>query len=217
MFFDDVGLMSPKQVEGLAHLVASNRFDTWRAFTHAYLVVKHKEKLLDPFRKTGGRRIGIGIETGSQRSLDMINKRNGKKQSVEDHYEAVRIANDLGIAVDAFTMIYPWEDESDLRETTRLVEFVSKNKVNGIDIDGRPLLNHVDSTIMSPFQGTKFFDLIRLGKIPGVKIDLDLDPGTTFYKGNKGGSGWPYLETTLSRETHETEQKYRTSLRPKYR
>ncbi|XXK28247.1 B12-binding domain-containing radical SAM protein [Arenicellales bacterium nBUS_45] len=217
MFFDDVGLMSPKQVEKLSALVAARGFDTWRAFTHAYLVVKHKERLLNPFVKTGGRRIGLGIETGSQRSLDMINKRNGKSQSVSDHFEAIRVANDLGIAVDAFTMIYPWEDEEDLRETTKLVEFVASNKVNGIDIDGRPLMNHVDSTIMSPFQGTKFYDLIRLGKIPDVAIDLELDPGTTFYKGEKGGSGWPYLQTKLPKEEYEAAQKYRNSLRPKYR
>ena len=126
-------------------------------------------------------------------------------------------ASGLGIAVDAFTMIYPWEDEEDLRETTKLVEFVASNKVNGIDIDGRPLMNHVDSTIMSPFQGTKFYDLIRLGKIPDVAIDLELDPGTTFYKGEKGGSGWPYLQTKLPKEEYEAAQKYRNSLRPKYR
>ena len=123
----------------------------------------------------------------------------------------------LGIAVDAFTMICPWEDEKDLRETTKLVEFVANNEVKGVDIDGRPLLNHVDSTIMSPFQGTKFYDLMRIGEIPNVAIDLDLDPGTTFYKGNKGGSGWPYLESRLPKEVYESEQRYRNSFRPEYR
>ena len=39
----------------------------------------------------------MGLETGSQRSLDLINKRNGKKQFVEEHFEAVKIANDLGV------------------------------------------------------------------------------------------------------------------------
>ena len=76
MFFDDVGLMSPKQVQRLSGQVMQEGYDSWRAFTHAYLVVRHKEKLLQPFIKTGGKRVGIGIETGSQRSLDLINKRN---------------------------------------------------------------------------------------------------------------------------------------------
>ena len=217
MFFDDVGLMSPKQVEGLAKLISKHQFTTWRAFTHAYLVVRHKEKLLIPFRDTGGKRVGIGIETGSQRSLDLINKRNGKAQSVQDHFDAIMIANDLGIAVDAFTMIYPWEDESDLQATTTLVEFVAANKVNGVDIDGRPLKNHVDSTIMSPYQGTKFFDLMRLGKIPSVEINLSHDPGTMYYKGRDGGSGWPYLKTRLPQSEYEEVQRYRNSLRPSYR
>ena len=217
MFFDDVGLMSPKQVQRLSELVARHGFDTWRAFTHAYLVVKHKEKLLSPFLETGGKRVGIGIETGSQRSLDLINKRNGKKQQVEEHYEAIGIANALGIAVDAFTMIYPWEDESDLKDTTRLVEFVASNPVNGTDAFGRPLRNHVDSTIMSPYQGTKFFDLMRMQKIPDVELDLNLDPGHMYYKGQDGGSGWPYLKTRLPRSEYEAVQQYRNSLRPSYR
>lgn len=217
MFFDDVGLMSPKQVERLAETVSKYGFATWRAFTHAYLVVRHKEKLLKPFRETGGKRVGIGIETGSQKSLDLINKRNGKQQSVRDHFDAIAIANDMGIAVDAFTMIYPWEDEKDLKLTTELVEFVSSNPVNGVDAKGRPLKNHVDSTIMSPYQGTEFHSLMSDGKIAGVKLNPLADPGMLYYKGNDGGSGWPYLETRLPRRVYEEVQSYRNSLRPQYR
>jgi radical SAM superfamily enzyme YgiQ (UPF0313 family) len=209
--------MSPKQVERLSSLVAKYGFATWRAFTHAYLVVRHQSALLEPFKNTGGKRIGIGIETGSQRSLNMINKRNGKKQSVQEHFEAIAIANDLGIAVDAFTMIYPWEDHQDLEDTTKLVEFVANNKVNGIDAKGRHLRNHVDSAIMSPYQGTKFYELMSLGEIPGVRINPLTDPGTMYYKGMRGESGWPYEKTRLPRQEYETVQTYRNSLRPSYR
>ena len=217
MFFDDVGLMNPKQVEGLSDLVKKHNYTTWRAFTHAYLVVRFKEHLLAPFAESGGRRIGMGLETGSQRSLDLINKRNGKKQYVEEHIEAVKIANELGIAVDAFTMIYPWEDKQDLFETTEMVKIVAQNSVNGVDEKGRTMMNHVDSTIMTPYQGTKFFDMIQLGELPGVEIKKELDPGNLYYKGNNAGSGWPYLKSRLSREEYEEAQAYRNSLRPKYR
>ena len=217
MFFDDVGLMNPKQVEALSDLVKKHNYTTWRAFTHAYLVVRFKEHLLSPFAETGGRRIGMGLETGSQRSLDLINKRNGKKQYVEEHIEAVKIANDLGIAVDAFTMIYPWEDEQDLFDTTEMIESVAQNPVNGVDEKGRPMKNHVDSTIMTPYQGTQFFDMINLGKLPGVKMFPEIDPGNLYYKGNNAGSGWPYLKTRLPREQYEEAQSYRNSLRPEYR
>ena len=217
MFFDDVGLMNPKQVEGLSHLVHKHNYTTWRAFTHAYLVIRFKESLLAPFAETGGRRIGMGLETGSQRSLDMINKRNGKKQFVEEHIDAVKIANDLGIAVDAFTMIYPWEDEQDLIDTTEMVKQVAQNPVNGVDEKGRTMKNHVDSTIMTPFQGTQFFDMIQLGELPGVKMIPEIDPGNLYYKGNHAGSGWPYMKTRLPREQYEEAQAFRNSLRPKYR
>ena len=159
----------------------------------------------------------MGLETGSQRSLDMINKRNGKKQFVEEHIEAVKIANDLGIAVDAFTMIYPWEDEQDLIDTTEMVKQVAQNPVNGVDEKGRIMKNHVDSTIMTPYQGTQFFDMIQLGELPGVKMIPEIDPGSLYYKGNHAGSGWPYMKTRLPKEQYEEAQAFRNSLRPKYR
>jgi radical SAM superfamily enzyme YgiQ (UPF0313 family) len=217
MFFDDVGLMNPKQVKRLAELVHRYNYTTWRAFTHAYLVVRFKEHLLVPFVETGGRRIGMGLETGSQRSLDLINKRNGKKQLVQDHFHAIKIANDLGVAVDVFTMIYPWEDEQDLRDTTEMVKQIAQNPVNGVDEIGRPMKNHVDSTIMMPFQGTAFFDMIQRGELPGVEMIPEIDPGTLFYKGNYGGSGWVYLKTRLPREQYEEAQAVRNALRPPYR
>jgi radical SAM superfamily enzyme YgiQ (UPF0313 family) len=217
MFFDDVGLMNPRQVRRLSTLVNKYKFDSWRAFTHAYLVKKFGEELLRPFIETGGKRVGIGLETGSQRSMDLINKRNGKRQLVSEHYEAVRAANKLGVAVDAFTMIFPWEDEEDLRLTTELIEFVACNKVEGKDGRGRPMYNHVDSTIMTPFQGTKFLDMIKLGKLPDVEVDEFIDPGRLYYKGVLGGSGWPYRRTRLSRERYIEAQMYRNSFRPEYR
>jgi radical SAM superfamily enzyme YgiQ (UPF0313 family) len=147
----------------------------------------------------------------------MINKRNGKQQFVEEHIEAVKIANELGIAVDAFTMIYPWEDEQDLIDTTEMVKHIAQNPVKGVDEKGRTMKNHVDSTIMTPFQGTQFFDMIQLGELPGVKMIPEIAPGNLYYKGNQAGSGWPYLETRLPREQYEEAQAFRNSLRPKYR
>lgn len=217
MFFDDVGLLNPSQVSKLSSLVAKHKFDAWRAFTHAYLVKRFNTDLLTPFVETGGKRIGVGLETGSQKSLDLINKRNGRKQYVEEHLEAIYIANQLGVAVDTFTMIFPWEDEQDLEDTTKMIEVIMKNPVNGVDHLGRPLRNYVDSTIMSPYQGTAFYDMAMLGQLPYTKIKPNIDPGTLWYKGHGGGSGWPYLETRLMRERYEEVQKYRNSLRGSYR
>jgi len=217
MIFDDVGLMNPKQADVLAQLIKKNGFDKWRAFSHAFLVDRYGAELLEPFYKTGGRRIGLGLETGSQRSLDLLNKRNGQKQSIEEHYSAVEKANSLGIAIDAFTMIYPWENEYDLSETLKLIKFVANNKVKGTDSRGRPLLNNVDSTIMTPYQGTVFSDMLMLGNIPGVKIKNNIDPGLLFYKGMGGGSGWPYEKTVLPKERYEEAQIERNLLKAKYR
>ena len=73
--------------------------------------------------------------------------------------------------------------------------------------------NHVDSTIMTPYQGTQFFDMIQLGELPGVKMIPEIDPGSLYYKGNHAGSGWPYLKTRLPKEQYEEAQAFRNSLR----
>ncbi len=217
MFFDDVGLLNPRQTRALAERVAKHGYSAWRAFTHAYLIVRHADNLLGPFADTGGRRVGIGLETGSQRSLDMINKRNGKRQLVEEHYEAVRIANRLGIAVDGFTMIYPWEDENDLCATNELVEFIVSNPVIGEDHLGRPLKNSVDSTIMVPYQGTQFNVMLKAGAMPGVTLADEAAQRSLYYKGVDASSGWVYDTTVLPRERYLEVQSYRNSLRPSYR
>jgi radical SAM superfamily enzyme YgiQ (UPF0313 family) len=217
MFFDDVGLLNPRQTRALAARVAAHGYSAWRAFTHAYLIVKHGETLLGPFAASGGRRVGIGLETGSQRSLDLINKRNGRRQLVEEHFKAVRIANRLGIAVDAFTMIYPWEDEADLAATNDLVEFIASHPVVGEDHLGRPLRNSIDSTIMMPYQGTRFRELLGQGAIPGVTLADDDTASELFYKGVDASSGWVYQASVLPRERYLEVQRYRNSLRPTYR
>ena len=98
-----------------------------------------------------------------------------------------------------------------------MIEFIAQNPVNGTDEKGRIMKNHVDSTIMTPFQGTKFFEMIQLGELPGVKIKPNIDPGELYYKGIHGGSGWPYLKTRLPEERYKEVQSYRNSLRPDYR
>lgn len=217
MFFDDIGLLNPRQSGELSALVRRHGFSAWRAFTHAYLICKHQDKLLEPFHSSGGHRVGIGLETGSQKSLDLINKRNGHRQLVNQHYEAVQVANRLGIAVDAFTMIYPWEDESDLQATTDLIEFVVNHPVQGEDHLGRPLKNSVDSTIMMPYQGTKFNELIRTGRIKGVSMHKQAIQQDLFYKGTDASSAWVYQQTVLPKHRYLQEQNYRNSLRPEYR
>jgi radical SAM superfamily enzyme YgiQ (UPF0313 family) len=213
MVLDDVGLLNPRQARYLSMEVHRQGIDVWRAFTHAHLVNQHREELLEPFHDTGGRRIGMGLETGSQKSLDLINKRGTAKQLVKEHYDAVTIANRLGIAVDAFTMVYPWEDEADLEDTTRLVHFVLNNPVAGKDVDGKQLRNNIDSTIMAPYEGTKFNTLIREGKIPGVSMKEQADPGLLFYKGVGASSGWVYDKSVLPHERYEEEQHKRQAMK----
>ena len=114
-------------------------------------------------------------------------------------------------------MIYPWEDEDDLRATDELVEFIVTNPVIGEDHLGRPLKNSVDSTIMVPYQGTQFNRLLKAGAVPGVKLAEEDKRRAMHYKGVDASSGWVYDATVLPRERYLEAQSYRNSLRPSYR
>jgi len=224
MVFDDVGLMSPKQARKLSSIVKEYGFAKWRAFTHAYLVVKFGEDLLGPFIESGGAALGLGLETGSQRTLDRIQKttlKGDKRQKVEDHIKAVEIANRLGCYVSGFHMLYPFETQDDMEATYLQALQISKNPVNGVDIHGNPLKNTVDGCIMWPYQGTAFRNEINAGTLKGFdgKTVITLRSDTTekegLYKGTGGISGWAYETTQEPREVMEHFQRKIVDLRPK--
>ena len=70
-----------------------------------------------------------------------------------------------------------------------MVQQIAQNLVNGVDEDGRTMKNHVDSSIMPPFQGKQFFDMVQLVKLEAVKMMPDIDHRSLYYKGNDAGLG----------------------------
>jgi radical SAM superfamily enzyme YgiQ (UPF0313 family) len=76
-------------------------------------------EMLAAFKKAGCWMIGFGIESGSQRVLDLMNK--GTK--VEQAEEAVELAKQADLQVTAHAMVgYPGETEEDIRRTVDLVK-----------------------------------------------------------------------------------------------
>ena len=80
------------------------------------------ERIMKALASAGCTQIDFGIESGSQRILDLMNKRT----TVEQNGKAIQLAKENGIKVKAFLMMdYPSEFDSDKRKT---LEFVDKYK-----------------------------------------------------------------------------------------
>jgi radical SAM superfamily enzyme YgiQ (UPF0313 family) len=94
--------------------------------------------------------IGYGIESGSQRILDAMNKR----VRVEEAEGAVLATRQAGIFANT-TFIYGWpgEDEDSVRETA---EFKRRLGINA------------SSFFATPYPGTRLFEQIR-GRIGGLE------------------------------------------------
>lgn len=98
-------------------------------------------ELLGIMKKAGCYRIPFGIESGSQRVIDVIKK----KITLQQAEDAVRLSKELGFEVECYFMIgLPTETEEDILKS---ISFVKK-----LDPD------YVKFAITLPFPGTEMFD-----------------------------------------------------------
>ena len=99
------------------------------------------DQTLKMLRKAGCHTIQIGIESGSQRVLNFLNKRT----TIQQNIEAIRCCKRNGITCDASFMLgVPSETVEELNETVR---FIKKHKPAS-----------TNAKIFNPFPGTPIFD-----------------------------------------------------------
>lgn len=105
------------------------------------------EEMLKLMAKAGCLMVGAGIESGSQRILDNIDK----KESLEDMLNFVRMAARCHLFVHgSFTIGNPGETFEDVRKS---IEFAKVLIDNG--------LNHMTWNVVTPYPGTKLWDYIE--------------------------------------------------------
>ncbi|MEW6659524.1 MAG: radical SAM protein [Thermodesulfobacteriota bacterium] len=98
-----------------AALQAGNYHLDWRCSVRADSLTK---PLLQAMRDSGCSGLFMGVESGSQRSLDLL----GKRARLEDSLEAVRLCREVGIETTcAMLMGLPWETEEDIRDNIAFV------------------------------------------------------------------------------------------------
>jgi radical SAM superfamily enzyme YgiQ (UPF0313 family) len=105
-------------------------------------------EILNIFRRSGGEMISFGFESGSQRVLNMLNKRS----TVDDNVAAIRQCHDEGITVMGWIMVgNPGEVPSDLFETEC---FMMDNPID-----------HITVNLTTAFPGTTMWDYCQANKL----------------------------------------------------
>jgi anaerobic magnesium-protoporphyrin IX monomethyl ester cyclase len=199
MFFDDLFAISVKRVQALTEEIIKHNLP-YRCFGHARIM---NERIAELLASSGCIEMGFGAESGSQKILDIVNK----KTTVKQNYEFVKICNDQKIKVKAFIILgLPGEDQSTVDETDKFLDFLMDQSF--INRFGREVTNDFDITIYFPYKGTKIRDSIDNGE---STYDLSLieNPSNMsgFYKG-KGGSSEIVIRTAAftSDQLHDKKQ-----------
>jgi hypothetical protein len=122
--------------------------------------------LLDKLRRSGCVCLAYGIESGSQRVLDLMKK--GFR--IKDAQEVIRDTSDAGIAVVAnFMFGFPGETDEDFEET---LNFIFENKKRFTSLNPSPAYTAIGI-------GTYLFNHRE-------EYDLDLGPGSMHWRTKDG-------------------------------
>jgi len=116
-FTDDNFTANRKRIKAVLEMMMEEGFSfTWSSFARASALTPDLVKLM---KKSGCEFVDLGLESGSQRILDRMDKRLKKEESLE----AIRMLNDSGItARGSFIIGYPGETRDTFSET---VEFIN--------------------------------------------------------------------------------------------
>ena len=153
---DDSLILNKKRLKEICNVFREQQ-SLWRCCVRGDSVDKETLKMM---YDSGCRQIDIGVESGSQKILDLVEK--GEK--VEDNANAIRIAKEIGLKVKACIMVgLPGEEEEDVDAT---ISFI-----NEYDPDSVTLCTFV------PFPGCRIF---QEPDRYGFEIDIDMSFDTYF-------------------------------------
>ncbi len=138
-FYDDIFTINHKRLRKL--LKGIEELDI--QFISANRVNLMTKEILRDLHKAGCVKVAYGIESGSQKVLDMVNK----KTTVQQQIDSIKAAKDEGLYVKCYFIFgLPGEDEQTVEETKKLIEIAQPDQANlytfqpypGSDIWNRP-------------------------------------------------------------------------------
>lgn len=151
-FFDDHLFAVKSRLKKICELMIKKGLEiTWGCNSRVDAVDLESLKIA---YKAGCREISFGFESGSQRILDVLNK----KTTVEQNKRAIELCKKIGIMVDCSFMIgSPTETVEDVKLTQKFI------KENPIDFAG--------ICITTPFPGTKLWEQCKEKNLLPKEID----------------------------------------------
>ena len=160
MFFDDTITVNKKRMKTLCAMLG--KLDVfYRCFIRSDTVDKD---ILLQMKQSGCKEVGLGVESGSQRILNLVNK----GERIEQHINAIKMCKDIGIRVKGFFILgLPGENEESVKETR---DFLSKNNIDDFDM-----------TIFTPYPGSKIYN-----EREKYDINFNEDYENYWYKGKPG-------------------------------
>jgi len=181
-FVDDVFTISHKWLTAFhEEVVKQNAQIRFECITRAERL---NDEILRLLKEAGCFRIWIGAESGSQKIIDLMDRRvdvNHVKKMIQD-------TNSLGIETGTFIMVgYPGEDESDISETIQYLK------------DANP--THYTITIAYPIKGTSLYDEIE----KDITVKPDWETSTDREIDFKRNYSRKYYDYAVSKVVNEVE------------
>jgi len=178
MFFDDTFILDTKRVNRVASYL--NKLDMkWRCLVRGDLIVKYGLGFVRMLYDNGCVEVGMGIESGSDKILSIINK----GENTGTIRKAIAMLKDNGIRVKGFFILgLPGEDEESISETDR---FVAETE-----------LDDMDFSIFKPYAGSPIY---KNKEAYDIQWD-SMDYSETYYKGNGRHKGGNIRTSKLSHE-----------------
>ena len=106
------------------------------------------EKNVHLMKKAGFRKLILGIESASERTIDILDKSLTRERIIE----GCKMATAAGLQPHLTLMVgYPWETKEDAYETLKLARYLMTNG----------LANMLQATVVMPYPGTPLFELCQ--------------------------------------------------------
>ncbi len=97
-------------------------------------------------KKTGFRLLKIGLESGNNKTLKLINK----QETIEEIIKGIKNAKKYGLVVMLTSMVgYPWETEQDVEQTYKVAKKIMRYKTH--------LGDSLQSSVIIPYPGTPLY------------------------------------------------------------
>lgn len=147
--FDDTGaLPTGNWLTRLCHEMIDRKINEKSVFDCNFRFDYFTEKNVQLMKKANFRKLILGIESASERTIDILDK----SLTRETIIEGCKMATSAGLQPHLTMMIgYPWETKEDAYQTLELARYLMHNG----------LAHHLQATVVMPYPGTPLFDLCQ--------------------------------------------------------